>query len=154
MKRKQFLKSHKERGFTLVELMVATGVFVLAFAGILLTYVKCMELNELSRNSSYAMSAVTSRVEQIVNTTTSSIESTYDDVTFTDSNLNGIGVSTVTNSTDYLTITVTFCWRQKNGKVVGEDANLDGQLSASEDANSDGDGEIDSPVQIVTRVDL
>ncbi len=59
------------------------------------------------------------------------------------------GVSYVTLVNPSLAqITVSYCWRQKNGLFVGEDVDLDGNLDPGEDTN--GNGIIDSPVQLVT----
>lgn len=134
-----------------MELLVATIVFSLAFIGLLLSFVKSMELHEASRNTSYALSAVRSRIEVIKNTAFDQIVSTYDEATFTDANLNGIGVSYIDNSDpDLLEVTVSFAWIQKNGRVVGEDQDLDGVLDAGED--TDLNNVLSSPAQAVTYI--
>jgi len=142
---------NNKSGFTLVELLISTVVFSFAFIGLLLSFVRSMELHEASRNTSFALTAVKSRLETIQNTTFSEIYSTYDGLTFTDSGLNGIGVSYVDNSNlNLLEVVVPFCWQQKNGRIIGEDANLDGALDAGEDANLN--GRIDSPAQVITYI--
>ncbi len=47
-------------------------------------------------------------------------------------------------------VTVTFCWRQSNGRLMGEDSNLNGALNTGEDVN--GNGTIDSPVQLIAYI--
>ncbi|MCA9407697.1 MAG: prepilin-type N-terminal cleavage/methylation domain-containing protein [Candidatus Omnitrophica bacterium] len=138
-------------GFTLVELMVAAFILSIAIIGILLGYVKCLDLNEMSRNSTIAVAATKSQMEQIKNTAFNQIFANFDDATFTSAGINGIGVTYVDNTNPtLLQITVSFCWQQKNGQVIGEDSNLDGNLDVGEDTN--GNGIVDSPVQIVTNM--
>ncbi len=138
-------------GLTLVELLVATMVFSLAFLGLLLTFVKSMELHETSRNSTYALNAVKSRVEQIKNTDFHQIYNNYHRISFTDAAVSGVGISYVDNSDpDLLKIWVSFSWRQKNSRVVGEDQDLDGILDAGEDLDSN--GMLSSPVQVSTYI--
>lgn len=139
------------RGFTLVELMVAAVIFVLAFVVILLSYIRCMELSEMSRNSSTALAAAKTRIEQIKDTAFSDIFVAYNNAAFDVTGVNGKGVSYVDNTNaNLLKVTVTVCWKQKRGLIVGEDLDLDGQLDGGEDQN--GNSLLDSPVQLVTYV--
>ncbi len=141
----------RKQGMTLVELLVATVVFTMAFIGLLMSFVKSMELHETSRNTSYALTAVKSRIETIKNTNFADIYSTYNKATFTDSSINGIGVSYVDNSnSDLLVVTVSFSWQQENNRIIGEDKDLDGVLDSGED--SDSDGKLSSPAQAVTYI--
>ena len=151
MARKRNKKNFSNTAFTLVELMVGAVILIITFIAILFAYAKCMELNEMSQNSAIAVAAVKTRVEQINNTAFNQILATYNNVSFTTAGLNGRGVSYVSNiSTKVLQVTVTFCWKQKNGRVMGEDSNLNGQLNAGEDTNNN--GILDSPVEIVTYI--
>jgi hypothetical protein len=50
---------------------------------------------------------------------------------------------------ELLRVTISVCWQQGNS-VIGEDKNLSGNLSLSEDTNNN--GIIDSTVQLVTLV--
>ena len=89
------------------------------------------------------------RMETIRNEDFGNLVTNYHGVTFTEANFNGIGVSYVdTSDPDLYQITVSFCFATKNGRVIGEDDDLDGNLDAGEDDN--GNGIIDSPVQLVT----
>lgn len=142
---------HKSRAFTLIELMVAAVVFILAFVGILLSYLKCLELNEISKNSSLAVRATKGRLEEIRNKTFNQIKASYNNVPFTAAGLSGMGVSYVDDTDpNLLKITVTFCWKQYSGLIVGEDKNLNGQLNAGEDKN--GNNLLDSPTTMVSYV--
>ncbi len=138
-------------GFSLAELMVASVFLIFALMAVILGYLKCMELNDLSRNSSFAIKAVKSRMETIKNTAFNQLVPTYHNVTFTVNNLTGQGVSYVDSSDPILyKISVVYCWRQKSGRVIGEDKDLDGVLDAGEDLN--GDGRISSIVELVNYV--
>lgn len=140
-----------DQGFTLPELMVATLIFSLTFLGIFLTCLRCMELNGIARNSSTALNAAKSRIATIENTAFNQIAATYNNATFTTADLNGIGVSYVnTVSADFLTVTVVFCWREKSGRTIGEDSDLDGQLDAGEDLNNN--GTLDSPIELTMAI--
>lgn len=142
---------YERDGLTLVELLVATVVFSMAFIGLLMSFVRSMELHETSRNTSCAIAAVRSRLEVIKNTDFADIEATYHNVTFTDSSISGIGVSYVDASNpDLLEITICFSWKQKNGRIIGEDSDLDGVLDSGEDTNSD--GRLSSPAEVITYI--
>ena len=45
-----------------------------------------------------------------------------------------------------LEIVITISWRTRDGRIFGEDTNLNGALDAGEDKNSN--GRYDSPVQL------
>ena len=47
------------------------------------------------------------------------------------------------------TLTVSICWREARGYLVGEDANFNGIEDPGE---GNGNGRIDSPVQLITRI--
>jgi len=47
-------------------------------------------------------------------------------------------------------IKITCSWQEREGRVIGEDKNLNGQLDTGEDTN--GNGELDSPLQIVSYI--
>jgi len=138
-------------GFTLVELLIAAAILVLSLSGILVSYLACLELTEMSKNSSMALHEVKSKLEEIQNTAFDQIKATYDNTTFTLAGFNGMGVSYVDDSNpDLFLIEVVFCWRQSNGRVIGEDRNLNGQLNVGEDRNAN--GQIDSLVQATSQI--
>ena len=58
-------------------------------------------------------------------------------------------VTTVSTGDLYL-VTVSVCYRTKGGRVIGEDANLNGTLNTGEDKN--GNYVLDSPIQLTTYV--
>lgn len=138
-------------GFSLMELMVASVFLVVAFLAMIVGFIYCMELNDLSRNMSYATQAAKSRIETIKNTDFSQLAATHNGISFTSANLNGKGISYIDTTDPVLyKITVSFCWRQKSGRIIGEDKDLDGVLDTGEDL--DGNGMIDSTVELVDYV--
>ena len=140
-----------QRGLTLPELMVAGVVMILTMGGILISYIRCLELSEISKNMTFAVEAVKSKMEQIRSTPFNQIKITYDAVSFTALGLNGRGVSYVNdNNPQLLQVTVSFCWKQSNGRVYGEDKNLNGVIDAGEDSNAN--GTLDSPVQLMSYI--
>lgn len=144
-------KEISQSGFTLVELLVASMILIITIVGILISYIRSLELAEMSRNSSVAINASRSQIEQMKNTDFAQIAANFNNVTYTVPGFNGIGVSYVTTvSTNLIQVTATFCWQQRNGRVVGEDKDLDGAVDAGEDAN--GNGRLDSPTQIISDI--
>ncbi len=140
-----------QKGLTLPELLIATLIFTVAFAGILLGILSCMELSEMTQHSTAALYASKSRIAAIENTPFAQISANYNNTTFTAPDVNGIGVVNINSpSADTWDVTVTFCWRQTTGRIIGEDTNLNGQLNAGEDQN--GNGILDSPVKLTTSV--
>jgi len=147
---KEYTLSDK-KGFTLAELMMVSAILIFLFAGMLMAFFRCIQLKEISQNSSMALLVTKNRMEQIRDTSFDQIFATYNNATFTTAGLNGIGVSYVDNTNPKLRIVrVAFCWQEKNGRVFGEDLNLNGQLDGGE--NQDGNVFIDSPAQVIASV--
>lgn len=148
--------THKNRlgnntGFTLVEILVATGIFLVSISGIVYSYLKCMELQDIGRNVSTAVQAAKNKMEDIKNTPFNNIMATYNNTTFTATGLNGMGAVYVNNSNpDLLLIKIVFCWKQQNGRIFGEDTNLNGVLNVGEDKN--GNNQLDSYVQLSSYI--
>lgn len=145
------VKLSNSKAFSLSELMIATLIFTFTFAGIILVFIRCIELSEMARHSSIAVNACKNRVASIEDTAFDQILATYNNTTFTATNVNGMGKTYVTSlSADMLRVTLVFCWKEKNSRAFGEDSNINGSLDGGEDAN--GNGTIDSPVKITTYV--
>lgn len=140
--------ANNNSGFTLAELLIATVLMAVIFTGVLMTILKCMELTDIARNSSAAVVAAKNKMMEIENTSYASIVGTYHNVPFTVDGFNAKGVSYATSASQLITITAAVCWKQPNGRVFGEDSDLDGVLDAGEDRN--GNGRIDSVVQVTT----
>lgn len=131
--------------------MMAAMITVISFLGILYTYVRYLELDELSRNTGIALQASQNKIEAIKNTPFDQIYANYNNHTFLFSGINGRGSVRVDDTNPKLIlVTVTFCWRQSNSRLIGEDSNLNGALNTGEDIN--GNGTIDSPVQLIAYI--
>ncbi|MBF0478668.1 MAG: prepilin-type N-terminal cleavage/methylation domain-containing protein [Candidatus Omnitrophica bacterium] len=146
-------KKINNSGMSLVELMVACGILAVFFLGVIIVFIKCIQMTELARNSSLAMSLAKTRMEQIRlhnNIPFNQVLLTYDGIIFPTPGLNGKGVSYVDadiTNPKLLTVTVEVSWREKSGLIVGEDKNLDGQFEVGEDTlvvNT----RLDSPAEI------
>ncbi len=141
------LKTH--RGLTLPELLIATIILLPLFVGTILSFIKSMEICEMSRHSSMAILACKNKIAEIEDTDFSLVYGTFNNTTFTITDLNGIGVVYVDNTDpNLLEITLSFCWQERNGRIIGEDLDLDGQIDGGEDSNSN--GMLDSTVQLTT----
>lgn len=140
-----------QQAVTLPELMISVVVFIVAIVGILYSYVKCLELQDLGRNTSIATQAVRNKMESIKNSTFATLFGTFNNTIFTATGINGKGVIYVDNSNpNLLQIKIVFCWKQPNGRQIGEDKNLNGVLDAGEDTNAN--GQLDSYVQITSNI--
>ncbi|MFA5008145.1 MAG: hypothetical protein WC546_02870 [Candidatus Omnitrophota bacterium] len=145
-KRGLFVKS-----FSLIEVLVAIIILIIAISSILLTYVNCFILIDTVRNVNAATTAAQGIIEEMRSSVFGDIMANYNGLNFV---LNDIpessGVVYVNNTnSEFLEVTVSVCWRQRN-RVVGEDTNLNGTLDAGEDLN--GNGIINSPVELTTRM--
>ncbi|MBU2103302.1 MAG: prepilin-type N-terminal cleavage/methylation domain-containing protein [Candidatus Omnitrophota bacterium] len=137
-------------GFTLVEVVVAIGILATTLCVLLGVYSACTILVSTSKSINIATNAVLGLMEEIRTSSFADIED-YNGLQFV---LNAVpesrGVVYVDDTNpELLEVTVSVCWRQGN-RIIGEDANLNGALDGGEDQN--GNGKIDSPVQIVTRI--
>lgn len=141
-------------GFTLVELLLAVAILVFGVCSILVAYMSCSILVSTSKNINIAMNAALSLNEEIRSAPFTQIIDNYNGLIFT---VNDIVSSkgrvyaepVIIDAQDYVQVTTSICWRQGN-RIMGEDTDLDGSLDAGEDAN--GNGKIDSPVELVTLI--
>lgn len=149
------LLKKKSPGFTLVELMVATLILGVTLVGLLGSYISCLDLNDLSKNTSLAINIAQTKLEEIKNHDYALIKNDYDPTNqgkpFDITGLTGKGVSYVDDTNpNLLLVTVTVCWRQQNRRIIGEDSNLNGQLDSGEDKNLN--NRLDSIAQVITYI--
>ncbi len=146
----------KNSGFTLIELMLATGILVGALVGTLAVYSHCLNVSENDRYLTFAMNACQAVLEEIKGHEFASIAADYaaggtEGNTFTVPGLNSMGTISIISINPYiLQVTLNVCWQQGRGRVFGEDRDLDGQIDAGEDLNAN--GILDSPAQVVTLI--
>jgi len=148
---KNILKKLSSRGFTLVEVLLATAILASAISAILMTYYSCFVLISTSKNINITTNAAMGLMEEIKNSTFNRIVNDYNGLNFIVNDIpQSMGVVYVDDENpELLQVTISVCWRQGN-RVIGEDTNLNGQLDAGEVDN--GNNIIDSPVQIVTII--
>lgn len=145
------IKKTSRAGFTMTEVLVATLILVPVFVSVIYVFIQGMMLSDMAKNSSEAIRQLRSKMAEIENTAYANINANYDNVAFATGTLNGRGVTYVDNSQpNVLTVTATICWREKGGRIVGEDKDIDGQIDAGEDANAN--NMLESPVTITTVI--
>lgn len=139
-------------GFTLLELMIAAGVLIVALSGLLAVFTHLLSLNEDSRKLTLGVTACQDKLEQIRNSDFSTVYATYngtsfDPAGFTVGQAKG-NVSINNSNPNLLQVFVSVSWRTRSNRVIGEDRNLNGVFDAGEDTNPN--GRLDSPAQVAT----
>lgn len=141
----------KKKGFTLLEILVASGILVIALTGLLATYAACFDLVETTRNSNLALNAAQKTLEEMRNVNFLNIFSSYNGTTFQASGMtanSSLGFISINNSNpNLLSVAVGVCWRQRGSRIIGECNDSSGILAFS-DAN--GDGRLNSPIELST----
>jgi type II secretory pathway pseudopilin PulG len=141
-------------GLTLLELMIATVVLVIAISGLLATFINILSLNETSRKLSLAIAACQDKLEEIRNSSFSTLFTTYNGMHFDPDGFlaqDAEGNVYIDNANpNLLEVCVSISWRERSNKIIGEDKNLDGVLNSGEDINSN--GRLSSPAEIVTLI--
>lgn len=136
---------------TLPELIVGAGLLVIVLTGLILSYLRAIELQEVAQATSLATKAAVSRLEEIRATTPfSQIKVLYDQVPFDVSGLTAKGVTYINDAdAGLLWVTSSISWRQRSGRVYGGDKNLNGQVDVGDGAVN---GELQGSVQLKTKV--
>ncbi len=151
MPENKLFKKYKS-GFTLLELMIASGVLIVALGGLLGVFAHLISLNENSSKLTLAVAACQTKLEEIRNSTFSNIYTAYNGASFNPQGFasgEAKGTISVNNSNpNLLQIFVSVSWMTRSNRIVGEDRNLDGALNAGEDLNAN--GRLDSPAGIAT----
>ena len=110
---------HNQKGFTLVEIMVSAGILSIVIVGIMQLYIYTSVLAELAGDKITAINEIQSKMDEIRNTSFSSIATTYPSgTTFAlPSQLTGNGVITLdASNSDILGVTITATWTNKKGR--------------------------------------
>ncbi|MFT5387316.1 MAG: competence protein ComGC [Lysobacterales bacterium] len=149
-------KIGKNSGFTLVELILVAGIMSVTIVGLLNLFIFTSTGAELAGSKTRAIAEAQTVLEEIHAYNFDDIVTDYasggavgDDFDLT--YLPGKGTIYIDSSNvDLLEVHVTICWRDKTGRILGEDTDLDGVLDAGEDVN--GNNEIDSIVRLSTMV--
>lgn len=148
------------KGFSLAEVLVAAAIFLIIIVGVLLVFVVSSALNELSKNMTLAMVESQSKLEEIRNHSFDLIMTDYSSGgtpgnIFNLTSLNGKGAIYISNTmppanVNLLRVKIVACWQESNGRIIGEDINLNGSLDPAEDLN--GNSELDSLANIISFV--
>jgi len=156
------------RSFTMMELMVVVGILVFGVAGLLVVYVNCLALNEHNLKLSVAMNLARQMMEDVYYRR--SDWDSIQDTSYSEQDIAGSvdygnieGYSATMCVTEIAVgslkeVTVVICWREKGGRIIGEDNGasagatyqLNGQLDTNEDQN--GDGRLSSPCELTTVI--
>lgn len=118
----------KKKAFTLIEVVIAIGIMAVAFLGLVAAYISSFELAETAKNTTYALNAAQKKIEEIRDYNFFDIPADYDNTNFTvdgisAGNSNGL-VEIDDSAPELLVVTVTACWKQKGGRIIGGDAAL------------------------------
>ena len=143
-----------KQGFTLAEVLVSTGILTVIIIGLIKILIYCSLLADMSANITITMREAQNKLEEIQNSDYSSITTNYASGgtpgnTFNLSQGTGKGVIYMDASNpDLLKIEIDVSWKNKDGRVIGEDSNLNGVINTGEDLNSN--GQLDSMAKIIT----
>lgn len=153
--RRNALVSGPDTAMTLAELLVSFLVLILAVTGILVAYLRCMELNDMSRARTLVVKAAASEMDQVAATSFAQMKTNHHLRTFTVTGLpNSRGVIYVDDTDgNFLGVAVSISWKQKNGRLMGGDKDLDGQIDTGETTKSGvlTFNVLDSPVLLVSK---
>ena len=121
-------------GFTLAELLLAAAILAFALTAILMLFINCIILNEISRSNMLAYSAIQAKMEEIKNTAAAkSVDimwwsdaldalngTSFDLAGFSSGNGKGrITVSNEGGSLSFKRITIRACFRSRN-RLIGD----------------------------------
>ncbi|MEW6170402.1 MAG: prepilin-type N-terminal cleavage/methylation domain-containing protein [Candidatus Omnitrophota bacterium] len=142
------------KGFTLIEVMMALAILAFCLTGMLLTYIGLLALSETSRNLSLAVNVAQTKVEELRNQPFDSLVNfngtTFDVPGFAAGSAKGRIEVTDTDYADLKQVRIVSCWRQRGGRLIGEDVNLNGVLNDGEDQN--GNNILDSPSEVISFI--
>jgi type II secretory pathway pseudopilin PulG len=141
---------HSPKAFTIAELLIATGVILLTSLAILFSYVQCLELNIINKNSLSALENARNTMETLKSTSFDAIYDTYHGKTFPLEGVEGIGLIEVDSKNPLLLGVSIKCFWKSKGRVIGEDKNFDGKLDKDEDKNEN--GRLDTPISLMTHI--
>ncbi len=118
------LLNKKNRGFSLVEVLVTFAILALCLTGLLATYVSLFYMSDLSRNTSLAVNAVQAKMEEIKNAGFDAITAyngSFDITGFASADARGV-VSAADVSSDLRRVRIVACFKSR-GLTIGNDIN-------------------------------
>lgn len=166
------------KALTMFELMLVIGLLAFALTGLLISYVSSLNLSEYDKNLTIAMNVAREKMEELYKKRDESFDTLGSDmclgepsgcsvvgddanrvISFNNAymktkynNFNGsctIYIKEIDPQGDDLKeARVLVCWRQRIGRIVGEDLDLDGQPDTTEYEGGVHTDELDSPCEI------
>ena len=150
------LRVDKNKGFSLIEVIVTVGILVIVLTSLLGLFIYCSTLAEASGNMTLAIREAQGKLDEIRDHSYSLITTDYGaggtpGNIFNLNQLNGKGVIYFESpNPELLQIKVVVSWKNKDTRVIGEDVNLNGILEAGEDKNAN--SQLDSIVSLTTMI--
>ena len=150
----------------MLEVIVAAAILGLVIGSLLLVFIGNLSLNAISKNLTISINGAQAKLEEIYQQDFETLVINYrpggspgNNFSITDLARPHSGIISIiddgSDEPDHLTnanliqLTVSVCWQEKGGRIIGEDKNLDGVFEvASEDKN--GNGRLDSPAQLIS----
>ena len=136
--------------------MLAAGILSFCLVGIMKLFICTAAQASLAGSKTLAVSQAQNKIEEIRDRAFENITAAYGTggtpgPTFTLDRLEGVGTVDIdAANAELLRIKVSVFWRDKYGRIIGEDANLNGMLDSGEDVN--GNGALDSPVTVMSMI--
>ena len=151
------LRADKNKGFSLIEVIVTVGILVIVLTNLLGLFIYCSTLAQTSGNMTLAVREAQGKLDEMRDHSYGLITTDYGaggtpGNIFSLNQLNGKGVIYFESppNPELLQIKVVVSWKNKDTRVIGEDANLNGILDAGEDKNAN--SELDSIVSLTTMI--
>ena len=145
-----------KKAFSLIDLMIGVTILVFVLTAVLASYANMFISIDLSRDITNANNAVRAKIEELKQEDFSNLDS-FNGTTF---DLSGfdlvdsqgrVEIRNVAGYTDFKEVRVVGCFRSR-GRIIGEDTNLNGILDLGEGEDSNGDGIMNSPVEVISLV--
>ena len=150
------VRKGKNKGFTLIEVVVTVGILVIVMTNLLGLFIYCSTLAQTSGNVTLAIREAQGKLDEMRDHSYGLITTDYGaggtpGNIFNLNQLNGKGVIYFESpNPDLFQIKVVVSWKNKDTRVIGEDANLNGILDAGEDKNAN--SQLDSIVSLTTMI--
>lgn len=142
-----------DKGFTLVEVLLAAAILVFCLCGLLVTYINMFFLTGLLRDFTLTVNAMQLQMERIKSRSFDDLEDfngdTFDINGIADLDAEGVIYVTDTVYPDLKRVRIVTSFRSHQ-RIIGEDSDLDGTLDTGEDANDN--DRLDSPAEIVSLI--
>jgi len=116
----RFFKLRAFRGFTISELLIASGILAFVLTGLLLVFVNCILLNEANRNLTIAMTHAQTAMEELKDTAetafSSIVSGTWDNAAIVGRGLIPLSNETIdftVSGTSTKNVLITVNWRDR-----------------------------------------